>query len=538
MRTRRAAALLALSLSTTLVLSACGGGGGDAAGDAQGDAPTISVFGTEPQNALLPGNTRETGGSKIVDALWSGLVAYTPEGEVENVVAESIETTDSQNFTITIEEGWTFHDGTPVTAQSFVDAWNYVAYAPNAQSSTAFFSDIAGYADVAPAEGEPTAETMSGLQVVDDRTFTVALSAPSPVFETTLGDVAFFPMPESFFADPAAFEENPIGNGPFRFESRVPDQNVTLTRYAEYGGDDATTNIGGVEFRFYADSEAAYQDVVSNNLDFLETIPGSALIDNIYQQDLPERNGNQPYAGINTMSFPIYEERYADPQLRQAISMAVDRQAIIDNVYNGLVEPATGVVPAGVPGYVADQCGELCTFQPERAKQQFDASGFDGPIELISNVDSAINREWMQAACISITNTLGVECNFVPVPTFAEFLEQRQSQSLTGLWRSGWIASQPTMEYVLEPQYVTGAENNDGLYSNPEFDALVEQGSRAASIEEAQALWAEAERVLLQDMPSVPINNQAAQFGWSERLDNVEMNYGRELELRTVTVQE
>ena len=536
MRSRRAAALLALSLSTTLVLSACGGGG-DATGDAQADAPTISVFGTEPQNPLLPGNTRETGGSKIIDSLWVGLVGYTPEGETENIVAESIESTDSQNYTITIGEGWTFHDGTPVTAQSFVDAWNYVAYAPNGQSSTGFFAPIAGYDDVAPAEGEPTAETMSGLQVVDDRTFTVALTSPSPVFETTLGDISFFPMPESFFADPQAFEENPIGNGPFRFESRVPDQNVTLTRYDEYGGA-APANVGGVEFRFYADSEAAYQDVVSGNLDFLESIPGSFLIDNLYQQDLPERNGNQPYAGINTMAFPIYEERYADPQVRQAISMAVDREAIIDNVYNGLVQPATGFIPEGVPGYVADQCGELCTFQPERAQELFAASGFEGTIELISNVDSAINREWMQAACISISNTLGVECNFVPVPTFAEFLTQRQAQELTGIWRSGWIAAQPTMEYVLQPQYVTGAENNDGQYTNPAFDALVAQGSNAASIEEAQELWAEAERVLIQDMPAVPINDQSAQFGWSERLDNVSMTYDRELDLMSVTVQE
>ncbi|MEQ3551572.1 ABC transporter substrate-binding protein [Pseudonocardia nematodicida] len=536
MRSRRVAALLALSLSSALVLSACGGGGDTAGGDAQADAPTISVFGTEPQNPLLPGNTRETGGSKIIDSLWSGLVEYDREGNPQNLVAESIESDDSQNYTITVAEGWTFHDGTPVTSQSFVDAWNYVASAANGQSSTAFFSDIAGYADVAPAEGEPTAETMSGLQIVDDRTFTVALTSPSPIFETQLGDIAFFPMPESFFADPTAFEENPIGNGAFRFESRVPDQNVTVTRYDEYGGP-APANVGGVEFRFYADSEAAYQDVVAGNLDFLESVPGSALIDNLYQQDLPDRNGNEPYAGINTMAFPVYDERYADPQLRQAISMAVDRDAIINNVYNGLVEPATGFIPAGVPGHVDDQCGELCTFQPDRAKQQFDASGFEGNIELISNVDSAINREWMQAACISITNTLEVECNFVPVPTFAEFLDQRQSQQLSGIYRSGWIAAQPTMDYVLSPQYVTGAENNDGQYTNPEFDALVEQGGNAASLEEAQATWAEAERILVQDMPAVPINDQSAQFGWSERLTDAELTYDRELNLMTVNVQ-
>lgn len=536
MRSPRVAALLALSLTSALVLSACGGGGGGTTGDAQG-APTISVFGTEPENALLPGNTRETGGSKILDALWSGLVDYNQQGEPENKVAESIESTDSQNWTIRIKDGWTFHDGTPVTAKSFVDAWNYVALKTNAQSSSEFFSNVAGFDQVNPDEGEPTAQAMSGLQVVDDRTFTVALTSPSPVFVNTLGDVAFYPMPESFFTDPAAFEANPVGNGPFRFESRVPDQNVTVTRYAEWGGEQPVS-VGGVEFRFYADSEAAYQDVVSGNLDFLETIPGSSLIDNLYQQDLADRNGNQPYAGINTMTFPIYDQRYADPQLRQAISMAVDREAIINNVYNGLVQPATGFIPEGVPGKVDDQCGELCTFSPERAKQQFDASGFTGPIELISNVDSAINREWMQAACVSISNTLGVPCNFVPVPTFSEFLDQRRAENLTGIFRSGWVASTPTMDYVLRPQYTTGAANNNSGYTNPRFDALVNQGSTAATAEEAYALWAEAERVLIQDMPAVAINDQSAQFGWSPRLQNVELTYGRELDLESVTVQE
>ncbi|ANY05984.1 hypothetical protein AFB00_06340 [Pseudonocardia sp. HH130630-07] len=519
------------------MLSACGGGGGGEAAD--GGAATVSVFGTEPENTLIPGNTNETGGGKIVDAMWDGLVDYSADGTVSNLVAQSIETTDSKTFTITLNEGWTFHDGTPVLAKNFVDAWNYTAYSPNGLANASFFANVAGYADVHPADenAQPTAQTMSGLKVVDDRTFTVELSGPSAIFPTTLGYTVFYPLPDSFFADRAAFEQNPIGNGAFRYESRQPNQNVMLTRYDQYAGPQKPS-IGGVEFRIYGDSQAAYQDVVSGNLDFLDTIPGSFLVDDLYKTDLPERSGSQPYQSINTMSFPLYDQRYSDVRLRQAISMAVDRQAIADTVYSGSVEPADGFVPRNVPGRAENQCGELCTFQPEKAKQLFTESGFTGPIELISNVDSAINQEWMQAACVSITNALGAECRFVPVPTFAEFLTQRDQEELTGIFRTGWIADYPSIENFLNPIYRVGGAANDAKYNSPQFEQLMARGDTAPTLPEAEAAWQEAERQLVKDMPSVPINDQSAQFGWSERLQNAQLSFRRELDLSTVTVTE
>ncbi|MBW0119295.1 ABC transporter substrate-binding protein, partial [Pseudonocardia abyssalis] len=146
MRSRRVAASLAVGVSVALFASACGGGGGDSAGGAGGDgaAATISVYSTEPENPLVPSNTNEVGGGKVIDSLFSNLVSYeTEDAAPYNEVAESIETTDSQNYTITLKD-WTFHDGTPVTSSSFVDAWNFAAYGPNAQQNSSFFSQIQG----------------------------------------------------------------------------------------------------------------------------------------------------------------------------------------------------------------------------------------------------------------------------------------------------------------------------------------------------------------------------------------------------------
>src|ERR671918_454048 len=166
---------------------------------------------------------------------------------------------DQTTWTITLNEGWTFHDGTPVTAEDYVNTWNWVAYSPNANDNSYFFANIVGYDDLqaeTDAEGnpagEPAATEMSGLEVVDETTFTVELTGPFAQFPITLGYTAFFPLPQAFFdqgADPVAFGAQPIGNGPFMAEEPfVPGEGVTLTKYEDYAGEDPA-NADEVEYR-------------------------------------------------------------------------------------------------------------------------------------------------------------------------------------------------------------------------------------------------------------------------------------------------
>lgn len=540
MRARRVVTWLALPVCIAVVGTACGQPGDS------GAAPdtAISIYGTEPENPLVPGNTTEDGGNRVINPLFTGLVEYDPRtAEPTNAVAESIETPDSRVYTITLEDGWTFHDGTPVTAQSFADAWNYTAYSPNAQQAASFFAQIQGFSDVNTADPDgpdgpqqapqPAATEMSGLRVVDDRTLEVTLAEPFAVFPTQLGYAAFSPLPEAFFADREAFEANPIGNGPFRFVSRQPNANIKLTRYEGYAG--AKPRVTDVEVRIYETVEAAYSDVIAGNLDFLEIIPSSALAGNLYQTDLPGRSLSQTYLGIQTVTFPLYDPRFANPDLRKAISMAIDRDAVNQQIFNGLKPPADGYVAPSVPGRAGDQCGELCRFRPEQAKALFDSTGFAGPIELTSNVDSG-NTEWMRAACTSISNALGRECRFVPVPTFGEFRTAVNAGEMSAIYRSGWVADYPSIENFLNPQYRTGGSSNDGGYSSPAVDSTLAQADAATSGEQANQLYQEAERMVLQDMPAIPVYFQSVQAGWSERLRNVTVTQFRDLDLDTVEV--
>src|ERR1700735_5470132 len=168
----------------------------------------------EPQNPLIPTNTNDSNGGRIVDRLFAGLMSYDAKGAATLEVAQSIETTDDVNYRITLKPGWAFSDGSPVTAHSFVDAWNYSALSTNAQLQQSFFRPIAGFDEVAAPT--PTATAMSGLQVIDDHEFTVRLKGPTIDFTLRLGFSPFYPLPAGALKDMAAFGQHPVGNGPYR----------------------------------------------------------------------------------------------------------------------------------------------------------------------------------------------------------------------------------------------------------------------------------------------------------------------------------
>jgi ABC-type transport system substrate-binding protein len=182
-------------LVLSLVAAACGGDDSESpSGSGTSSEPTTtggeySMAINEPES-LIPQVNAETGGSQVLKGLFTPLVTFTPDNELVYAVAESITSEDNINWTVTLRDGWTFHDGTPVTAQSFVDAWNWGAYAPNAAGNNYFYGpygvNIVGYDALNPAEGKPKETELSGLQVVDDLNFTVELGAPFSEFPITL----------------------------------------------------------------------------------------------------------------------------------------------------------------------------------------------------------------------------------------------------------------------------------------------------------------------------------------------------------------
>jgi oligopeptide transport system substrate-binding protein len=532
MRGRTRGMLAVAITSLALVATACGGGGttsepGGEAPPAQGGE--IVVAGCTPENPLVPGNTSEACGGDIIEPMTSKLVRYNTENAApENDIAESIETSDNKMFTVKLKP-YKFHDGTDVKAKNFVDAWNYTAYGANGQAGSYFYEPIAGFADVACPDAEckekPKAETLSGLKVVDDMTFTIQTTEPVSNLPVRLGYSAFAPLPDSFFADPKAFEDKPIGAGPFKMDSKSNTEFV-LSKFADYSG--ATkANVDKLTVRIYQDPAAAYADAVAGSLDYIDesNIPQDQFIGDAYQSDFPDRYTQREAGRISWINFSPNDPQLKDNvDLRKAISRAIDRDLITKQIWNNTVTPATGWVSPVVDGYKADACGESCKFDAAAAKQAFEAAGgYKGTLTMTYNAD-APNKAWSEAVCNSIKNTLGIECTAVPTVDFATYNKKIDANEIKGIFRSSWQMDYPSIENFLNPIYAKGADSNWTHYDNPEFTKLTTEAAAALSADEANALYQQAEALLATDFPTAPLWYPKTTGVWSEKVTDVKIN--------------
>ncbi|ODT81037.1 MAG: hypothetical protein ABS76_13135 [Pelagibacterium sp. SCN 64-44] len=488
----------------------------------------ISVTACAPAAPLIPTNTTESCGSDVLDPIMAGLVTTdTATGAVINDIAESIETDDNTVWTVTLKQGWKFHDGSDVTAASFVDAWNWAAYAPNGQATNNWFSSIVGYADLNPkaADGgkapEPTAQTMSGLEILGDHQFRITLKGPVPGFTAQLTYKAFAPLPASFYDDPAAFGRHPVGAGPFSLETGSPDTGYKLTAFADYIGAHKPS-IAGIDMRIYTSGEAAYNDLIAGNLDLMSNIPQSKLVDGQWERELDGRVVVQPQASIRGLGMPWGDAnpQLAKSEMRQAISMAIDRQTIIDVIFSGVGRAATGWVPPGVDGYQAGACGEFCTYNPEKAKELLAAAGgYEGDIKIFYAGDSS-DKPAMEAICNSIRNTLGIECLTSALADNASFRSLTRSGEATGPFPANWTMDYPSIDNAIVPIYSSKGSSNRGSYTNPAFDALIAKADTQPH-DEAIKSYQEAEALLANDLPRIPLWNPSTTIGHSARIEDL-----------------
>lgn len=511
--------------ATGLAATACGGGGGGSAG-------VVSASWGDPQNPLEPANTNEVQGGKVLEMLFRGLKRYNPKtGAAENVLADRIETTDSQHFTVTLKNGWTFSNGEKVTARSFVDAWNYGALLTNEQKNAPFFQYIDGFAKVHPTSGSPKAKTLSGLVVKDDRTFTVTLNQKFSSWPDTLGYAAFMPLPQAFYKDHAGWLRKPVGNGPYRVDSYEKGSVLRMRKWGKYPGSDPARN-SGIDLRVYTDNNTAYTDLQAGNLDLVDDVPASQL--KSVKSDLGSRYINQPAGIIQTLTFPMYDKAWGGPgkeKVRRGLSMAIDRDQITREIFQRTRTPATdwtSPVLGADGGYKAGLCGEACVFNPGRARQLIKQGGGlpGGHMTVTYNADTGSHKDWIDALCNSINTSLGRDnaCTGAPVGTFGDFRNKIAAKRMSGPFRAGWQMDYPLIQNFLQPLYYTNGSANDGKFSNHGFDTLVDKANAQTDTGQAVATFQDAEKVLAAQMPSIPLWYQNGSGGYSDRISNVSLN--------------
>ncbi len=522
------------AMAVALAATACGGGSDSGSGGAASDGGIVRASWGDPQNPLEPADTNEVQGGKVLDMTFRGLKQYNPKtAKAENMIAESITSSDAQNFDIKLKSGWTFSNGEPVTSDSFINAWNYAALLRNAQLNASFFSYIDGYAQVHPdAPGARSTTTkLSGLTKVSDTEFKVKLNQKFSLFPDTLGYAAFYPLPQAFFTDHAGWLGKPIGDGPYEVQSYSKGSQMSLRKWDGYKGPDPARN-NGVDLRVYTDNNTAYTDLQAGNLDLVDDIPANQLRN--VGADLGDRYINEPAGIIQTLAFPLYSSRWSSSKsalVRQGLSMAIDRDQITKQIFQNTRTPATdwtSPVLGDAGGYKKGLCGGNCEYNPSRARQLIQQGGGlpGGRITIGYNADTGSHKEWVDAVCNSINNVLGNNnaCTGEPTGTFADFRNKITTQRMTNPFRAGWQMDYPLIQDFLQPQYYTDASSNDSRYSNSRFDQLVNQANAESSTSDAVSTYQEAERQLIDDMPAIPLWYQNGSAGYSTNVSDVRLN--------------
>ena len=533
---KKALAFAAAACAFGMLLSGCGSSNGDSTADKGSNV--ITAYNSEPQNPLIPGDCNETGGGKPLDLLFARLISFDAKGNASNEVAESIKSNDdATQYTIKIKSGWKFTDGTPVTAESFTKAWSYVANAKNAQKCSSFFSVIAGYDDL-QKDGLKGDEQLSGLKVVDDTTFTVDLNQSDSVFPIKVGYSAFAPLPESFYKDPKAFGEAPVGNGPYKFQSWDHDNQIVLVKNPDYKGNRVAKN-DGVTFKVYTKDEAAYADIQSGSLDVMESVPASAT--KTFQKDSTVQAYNKAGSVIQQFTIPAKLKHFeADTEegtlRRQAVSMAINRENICKKVLNGTGTPAADFTSPLTPGYSDSLKGSgNLKYNEKKAKELWAKANAISPWTSDDKLTFAYNadggHEVIYTAVVnSINNVLGAGVAATnPYPTFNDFRTAVSDRKVNGAFRSGWQPDYPSAENYLVQNFASAAADgngsNDGDYKNPEFDALCDKAAASKSVADANKLYQQAQEVLLNDLPAVPLFYANAYGVASTGVSGFEMNW-------------
>ena len=516
LRTPRRRTAVAIAAVTVLLAGACSSGASDVGpGSANGGSFSVATP-TGFVSHFIPG---QTGSSNVDYAVWTPLTRVDPEtGEVENAVAKSIESQDQKTWEITLEEGWTFHDGTPVTAQSFADAWNAAAYGENGWIGNYQFAIVEGYSALNPAEGKPTAKRMSGIEVTGDHTMTVTLTKPTATFPYILASTTWAPMPASAFDDLKAFDRLPIGNGPFQVTGEGLEagaQGLTLERYEEYGGEPAAAEE--IQVKFYQDSRTAYTSFTAGEVD-LALVDGSSVADATaqYGDSLVEVN----FPAVVYLGFPLWDERFEDPRVREAMALALDRESIATALLRGAGTPATSLAPESIAGSEPGSC-PTCELDATQAQQLLEqAGGWNGPLTLWTYQDPT-NSTVLEAVANQLRENLGIEEITLETQTAAQIYESLPAHEVNGPFLLYTGVPYPHLYAMAESLFQPGSFFNVTGYEDQETAQLLADAVSAAAPEDLTELSQQAVAGALEDVPLTPVYFPKGALVHSDRVGNV-----------------
>ncbi|HUF54575.1 MAG TPA: peptide ABC transporter substrate-binding protein [Dehalococcoidia bacterium] len=501
----------------TVALVAGGGdddNGGPSAGDDDGEVDLgeriegeLRLFGPDPIT-LDPACASDAGSAEYIVEVFGGLVSFDQELNVIADIAQDWDISDDGTvYTFNLRSNVLFHDNSrPVSAEDFKFSMER-ALNPDTQSTVGevYLDDIAGAEEFARGQ----ADEVTGIRVVDPQTLEITLAEPNRVFLEKLTYPTAFVVDRNEVGDSTCFEGNwtltPNGSGPFKLAEWDLGQKIVLEANDRYHLDpmpslERVTYVlsGGSAFVMYENDEI---DVTGIGITNIESVRDS--ISDEYREG--------PSLDVYYLGFNTQEEPFNDPAVRNALSMAIDREFLASEFLLDLVVPAKGILPPGIEGYNEEL--PAIPFSPEDAQDLLDEAG--GPdiledVTVLTSGQGAAPSDILQAITTMWEQNLGVTIT-IEQEDFGLFLRDIDEGNFQ-MFSLGWIADYPDPQNFLEIKLHSESSNNEALYSNPEVDALLDQAAEEQDDEARLELYRQAEELIVQDMPWIPLYHAKSSY--------------------------
>ncbi|GAA4611777.1 hypothetical protein GCM10023195_50110 [Actinoallomurus liliacearum] len=460
-------------------------------------------------DAIDPSNAVLTSDVFAAENLFTGLTTIRPDGSVAQALATKMTpNTGCTEWDFTIKQGTTFTDGSAVDAAAFVRGWNRAA---RGTGMGYLMTEIKGYPDVVAGRSK----TMQGVVAEGAGTLRVTLTKADCDFAMRVATPPFAPVPASA-GEPTntAFNNNPVGNGPFRVSQYTPNQRLSLVRNAGYTL--ARPKLDTVDVTFVSDLNQALTGFDAGQYDWAQ-VEGTT-VNSARARHTADHKLIQVASTTMTYLMPLTDQGpMKSKEARLAVSYALDRKALAAAMGQGYT-PATSLVPPAVPGAYVGGC-TACTTDIGKAKSLADQAGLGSGAKVTLTI--ANQPAYLQLATLvqsQLRTALGWNVQLRTLPT-AEFYKDMAGKNPQGLYRLSWAADYPSAESVLDALLAgdniqrksdgSTTGTNYARYNSPAFDtALNSARATSDSTQRAQRLRA-AEKIALDDMAYIPLYSNA-----------------------------
>lgn len=436
---------------------------------------------------------------KVTDNVAESLLTTLDGGKVvPTLLAKEPELSDDMlTYSFELLDGVKFHNGETLKSSDVKYSLERVV---RKQTMSSLLEKVEGYQALA----DGSADEMSGIQVVDDTHFTVTLEEVYTPFTAVLSTpyCAIYPAAVCEAAGDDWGKKELIGTGPFTFDSYTPGVGVEISRFDDYHG--TTAKLDGVSYIFIEDTNTQVLEYQKGNIDYVDV---ETNMYPVYQADPNLKDQMHMFQPIGGYYMTFNVKSISDPKVRQAISMAIDRQAICESIFHGTAKAASSFIPAGIVGH--DDSLEAFSYDPAGAKALLAEAGYPNGYDLRVTVNTKYAtsvpiatafQEQAKAAGINVT------------------IEQVDSAAWTDMKKSGgvdagvgnWYVDYNDPDSMLYPVSDGRTDRSSSFWHNDEFKKLMEEGVKTADEAGRQEIYVKAEHILTrEDYAVAPIYNES-----------------------------